>query len=132
MMKTKYLLAALSLPLAFAACSDDFDELSSNVPVNQGGDIKVTLNLTKDADLNSRATWSGSQLGWQESDMISMYWTGTSTVTVNSPLNGASNAIFKTADVLHLLLNHWYIWVRMRWFILLIQLTINHKTLSLL
>ena len=98
MMKTKYLLAALSLPLAFAACSDDFDELSSNVPVNQGGDIKVTLNLTKDADLNSRATWSGSQLGWQESDMISMYWTGTSTVKVGSPLDGASNAIFKTAD----------------------------------
>lgn len=99
-MKTKYLLAALSLPLAFAACSDEFDELSSNVPVNQGGDLKITLNLTKDADLNSRATWSGSQLGWQESDMISMYWTGLADTTAATAgkLEGASNAIFKTTN----------------------------------
>lgn len=100
-MKTKYLLAAFALPMVFAACSqDEFDELSSNAPVNEGG-IKVTLNLSNDLDFQSRATWDGSALGWAESDKISMYWTGkdkNTTLADQTVLNGSSNAIFKTTD----------------------------------
>ena len=100
-MKTKYLLAAFALPMVFAACSqDEFDELSSNAPVNEGG-IKVTLNLSNDLDFQSRATWDGSALGWAESDKISMYWTGkdkNTSLADQTVLNGSSNAIFKTTD----------------------------------
>lgn len=100
-MKTKYLLAAFALPMVFAACSqDEFDELSSNAPVNEGG-IKVTLNLSNDLDFQSRATWNGSALGWAESDKISMYWTGkdkNTTLADQTVLDGSSNAIFKTTD----------------------------------
>ncbi len=101
-MKTKFLLAALSLPMVFAACSNELDEINSNFEQNNNADgLKVELNLVNDLKLDARATWSGSALGWSESDQISMYWTGlkaNATAGVETALTGSTNAIFKTTD----------------------------------
>ena len=101
-MKTKFLLAALSLPMVFAACSNELDEINSNFDQNSNANgIKVELNLSNDLKTDARATWNGSALGWANNDLISMYWVGldaTQSATVDEPLNGETNAIFKTTD----------------------------------
>lgn len=96
-MKNKILMAAMALPIALASCNQD-DMILENMPVNKGGDIKVALNVTKEGDVSvdSRANWNGSGLTWEATDMISMYWLGKTCPTVNTALNGKSNAIFKT------------------------------------
>lgn len=99
MMKKNLLLATLALPMVFAACSQD-DLILDNAHANKGGDIKVSLNVTKEGDLSvgSRANWNGSGLTWEPADKISMYWLGSTCPTISTALNGKSNAVFKSDE----------------------------------
>lgn len=98
-MKNKVLLAAMALPMVFAACTQD-ELVDLNNPVNKGGDIKVALNVTKEGDITaeSRANWNGAGLTWEPADKISMYWLGSSANATDAALTGKSNAIFKTEN----------------------------------
>ena len=98
MMKNKFLLAALTLPMFFAACSQDELISEENAFINKGGDIKVALNVDREGDIlmGSRAEWTGGGLAWKPADMISMYWLGKNDITANTALKGHSNAVFKS------------------------------------
>ena len=100
MMKKNLLLAALALPMVFAACSQDELADLNNAPVDKGGDIKVALNVTKEGEVavGSRAIWNGQGLTWEPTDKISMYWLGQNCTSTGAALDGKSNAIFKTEN----------------------------------
>lgn len=100
MKKTKFLLAAMALPMLFTACSQD--ELVEDYGTQKGPDAEgfyATLNPGLDSDVASRASWVGARLDWDETDKISIYWLGAeSAVSTTEPAKYKFNSIFKTED----------------------------------
>lgn len=71
-MRTKQYLAALCLPLAFAACSDE-EYVTDSPLLGSRGTINVTLNATKPGfdDVNTRIVMDGDNFKWEKDvDMI--------------------------------------------------------------
>lgn len=99
MKKTKILMTAMALPMLFAACSQD--ELVDNYGVQKGPDAEgfyATLSPTFDGGVDSRATWTGSKLTWDNTDKISMYWLDANTVDDVTAAKFKFNSVFKTTD----------------------------------
>lgn len=77
-MRTKQYLAALCLPLAFAACSDE--EFVTDTPsLGNRGTVNVTINAEKPGfdGINTRMTIDGNKFMWEkDKDMIGVLeWT---------------------------------------------------------
>lgn len=101
MMKiNKFLLAALTLPVAFTACTQE-ELVPQQNEVSMGGDIKVSLNVNKESAFEgaTRADWANNQLQFKPGDKVSMFWLGANeTADAAYPGVGSSNAIFTTSD----------------------------------
>lgn len=108
-MKTKALLAALSLPLMFTACSQDewMEDAVQNGNMKADG-IKVALNVTKNYEnengAQTRAEWdeTSKAIKFESGDKISVYWLGEETTwetaTAKANLDVKFNSIFRTTD----------------------------------
>ena len=92
------LLTAMALPMLFTACTQDElveNFVDQNAPKAEG--FYATLNPSLGVD--SRATWLGGRLGWDETDKISVYWLGsTSSVGEAVAAKYQFNSVFKTTD----------------------------------
>lgn len=101
MMKmNKFLLAALALPVAFTACTQE-ELVPQQNEVSMGGDIKVSLNVNKESAFEgaTRADWANNQLQFVPGDKVSMFWLGAdATMYAKYPGSGFSNAVFTTSD----------------------------------
>lgn len=101
MMKmNKSLLAALALPVAFTACTQE-ELVPQQNEVSMGGDIKVSLNVNKESAFEgaTRADWANNQLQFKPGDKVSMFWLGADETTAATyPGTGSSNAVFTTSD----------------------------------
>lgn len=96
----------MALPMLFAACTQDElveNFVDQNAPKAEG--FYATLNPSLGVD--SRATWLGGRLGWDETDKISVYWLGASrneagaeiaNVTASDAAKYQFNSVFKTTD----------------------------------
>ena len=101
MMKmNKSLLAALALPVAFTACTQE-ELVPQQNEVSMGGDIKVSLNVNKESAFEgaTRADWANNKLQFKPGDKVSMFWLGADeTKAAAYPGVGFSNAVFTTSD----------------------------------
>ncbi|MBQ3191386.1 MAG: hypothetical protein IJB61_09160 [Bacteroides sp] len=103
MKKTKFLLAAMALPMLFTACSqDELVENYGNPDAPKAEGFYATFNPGLDG-VDSRATWQGAKLAWDETDKISLYWLGAEgddvvLVDGTTPAKYQYNSIFKTTD----------------------------------
>lgn len=101
MMKmNKFLLAALALPVAFTACTQE-ELVPQQNEVSMGGDIKVSLNVNKESAFEgaTRADWANNKLQFIPGDKVSMFWLGANATTDAAyPGVGSSNAVFTTSD----------------------------------
>lgn len=101
MMKmNKSLLAALALPVAFTACTQE-ELVPQQNEVSMGGDIKVSLNVNKESAFEgaTRADWDNNKLQFKPGDKVSMFWLGANETTAAAyPGVGSSNAVFTTSD----------------------------------
>ena len=88
----------MALPMLFAACTQDElveNFVDQNAPKAEG--FYATLNPSLGVD--SRATWLGGRLGWDETDKISIYWLGASSaVSESAAAKYQFNSVFKTTD----------------------------------
>lgn len=108
-MKTKVLVAALSLPLVFTACSQDewMDDAVHNGNIKADG-IKVALNVTKNYEnengAQTRAEWDENikAIKFESGDKISVYWLGEEvawgSAAAKTNLDVKFNSIFRTTD----------------------------------
>ncbi len=100
-MRTKQYLAALCLPLAFAACSDE-EYVTDSPLLGSRGTINVTLNATKPGfdDVNTRIVMDGDNFKWEkDADMIGAAMVDHATagtvdndIRVNYPFTAQSSA----------------------------------------
>lgn len=100
-MRTKQYLAALCLPLAFAACSDE-EYVTDSPLLGSRGTINVTLNATKPGfdDVNTRIVMDGDNFKWEKDvDMIGAAMVDHATagtvdndIRVNYPFTAQSSA----------------------------------------
>lgn len=100
-MRTKQYLAALCLPLAFAACSDE-EYVADSPLLGSRGTINVTLNATKPGfdDANTRMVMDGDNFKWEKDvDMIgaamvdnAIVGTVDNDIRVNYPFTAQSSA----------------------------------------
>ena len=110
-MKTKLLVAALALPLAFSACTqDEFENAQNNGTQIPDNAIKgLVLNVQKSAEgdgADTRGIWQNDKINFEQNDKISLYWLGTvdgssnsfGTAAVRTSLTGKFNSIFRTTD----------------------------------
>lgn len=111
-MKTKFLLAALALPLVFSACTqDEFENAKNDVVAIPDNAIQgLVLSVQKNADSEepmTRGEWvdATNSIKFTKDDKISMYWLGEddgsnsfSTAFTREGLIGKFNSIFRTED----------------------------------
>ncbi len=102
-MKKSLKLAALTLPLVFAACSQEdlFEGTQSDV---QQGTVKATFVVENAGSSATRADWKNDQLSFVPTDKFSLYWLGagkTEDLTYATALEGYTNAVYaqKQANV---------------------------------
>lgn len=102
-MKKSLKLAALTLPLVFAACSQEdlFEGTQSDV---QQGTVKATFVVENAGSSATRADWRNDQLSFVPADKFSLYWLGagkTKDLTYDTALKGHTNAVYaqKQANV---------------------------------
>ena len=111
-MKTKFLLAALALPLAFSACTqDEFENAQNGVTTVPDNAIQgLVLNVQKNGgneDPMTKGEWidATNSIKFTKDDKISMYWLGESDATgvfssalARTSITGKFNSIFHTED----------------------------------
>lgn len=110
-MKTKLLVAALALPLAFSACTqDEFENAQNNGTQIPDNAIKgLVLNVQKSAEsdgADTKGVWQdeSNKIEFEKDDMISLYWLGGGTEgqaptgSNRETTTGKFNSIFRTTD----------------------------------
>ena len=108
-MKTKLLVAALALPLAFSACTqDEFENAQNNGTQIPDNAIKgLVLNVQKSAEgdgADTRGIWQNDKINFEQNDKISLYWLGDTgmdaapTGSDRATTTGKFNSIFRTTD----------------------------------
>ncbi len=110
-MKTKLLVAALALPLAFSACTqDEFENAQNNGTQIPDNAIKgLVLNVQKSAEsdgADTKGVWQdeSNKIAFEKDDMISLYWLGDADMNEAPETNnretttGKFNSIFRTTD----------------------------------
>lgn len=108
-MKTKLLVAALVLPLAFSACTqDEFENAQNNGTQIPDNAIKgLVLNVQKSAEgdgADTRGIWQNDKINFEQNDKISLYWLGDTgmdaapTGSDRATTTGKFNSIFRTTD----------------------------------
>ena len=110
-MKTKLLVAALALPLAFSACTqDEFENAQNNGTQIPDNAIKgLVLNVQKSAEsdgADTKGVWQdeSNKIAFEKDDMISLYWLGDTDMDEAPETNnretttGMFNSIFRTTD----------------------------------
>lgn len=70
----KYYLAALALPLMFAACTQEDDVFEVVKSDAQQGTLKATFVIEEDA--TTRAAWEDNTMSFVPDDKFSLYWLG--------------------------------------------------------
>lgn len=72
-MRKNYYLAALALPLMFAACTQE-DVFEGAYAPTQQGELKVSFEIEEGT--STRATWADNEMSFVKEDMFSLYWLG--------------------------------------------------------
>ena len=94
-MKKSLKLAALTLPLVFAACSQEdlFEGTQSDV---QQGTVKATFVVENVGSSATRADWTNDQLSFVPTDKFSLYWLGAADLSYDgtTALKGYTNAVY--------------------------------------